>query len=93
MGKPGRKWKESVPMQTVIDAINTFPIKELQPVAKYVCSTDYAVRYYNNKKHPKFYHNDEAFRKALRRCVAIGAFEHRETIVRMLGLDEDIEED
>ena len=91
MGRKGRKWKETVPMQVVIDAINTKPIKELLPAAKVVCGSDYAVRFYNNKNHPGFYKNEEAFRKALRRCVAIGAFDHRATIVRMLDLEPSME--
>ena len=88
MGKHNGKWKETVPMQTILDAINTMPISKLMPAAKLVCGTDYAVMFYNNKKHPKFYKNADAFRRALRRCVAIGAFDHRATIIRMLGLDE-----
>ena len=63
MGKPGKKWKETVPMDKVMDAINTFPITKLMPAAKIVCGTDYAVRFYNNKKHTLFYKNEEAFRK------------------------------
>ena len=93
MGKPGRKWKESVPMDQVVEAINTYPISKLMPVAKLVCSSDYAVCFYNNKNHPKFYRNEEAFRKALRRCLHMGAFEHRTTIIEMLDLKPDVETD
>lgn len=81
MGQRGRKYKEDVPADFVIEKINTMPINKLMPVAKIVCGTDYAVSHYQNKNHPKFYHNQEAFRKAMRRCFAIGAFEHRSTIV------------
>ena len=87
MGKSGCKWKESVSMETVIQAINISPINSLLPIAKVVCGSDYSVRYYNNKNHPIFYHNDEGVRKALRRCLSIGAFNHRETIIRMLDFD------
>ena len=87
MGNPGRKWKESVSMETVMQAINMLPIDSLLPIAKVVCGSDYAVYYYNNKHHHGFYHNDEAVRKALRRCLSVGAFEHRATIIRMLDLD------
>ena len=51
--------------------------------------TDYAVRFYYNKHHPKFYRNQEAFRHALRRCVVFNAFDHKETLIRMLDLKPD----
>lgn len=88
MGKNSGKWKEDVPMRKVLNAINTRPIEELMPVARIVCNTDYAVCFYNNKNHPQFYKNSEKVRKSLRRCVEIGAFDHRETIITMLDLDE-----
>ena len=71
----------------MLEKINTLPIKTLMPVAKLVCGTDYAVRFYYNKNHPKFYRNKEAFRHALRRCFTIGAFEHRQTIIQRLDLE------
>lgn len=85
------KKKYAVSDDVLINAINTFPISKLMPAAKLVCSTDYAVRFYNNKNHPKFYRNQEAFRHALRRCVAFNAFNHKETLIQMLDLapDED----
>lgn len=89
MGQRGRKYKEDVPADFVIEKINTMPINKLMPVAKIVCGTDYAVSHYQNKNHPKFYHNQEAFRKAMRRCFAIGAFEHRSTIIDRLHLKEE----
>ena len=90
MGKSGRKWKENVPYPVVENAINTLPIKELMPVAKIVCGADYAVCNYNRKG--PFYKNDAEFRKALRRCITIGAFNHREIIIRMLHLEVNDEE-
>lgn len=81
--------EECIPFAFVINAINTMPIYKLKPVARLVCGTDYAVRFYDNPKHPKFYHKQDPFRKALRRCYTIGAFDHRETIVRMLELEEE----
>ena len=83
------KKKYAVSDDVLINAINTFPISKLMPAAKLVCSTDYAVSFYNNKRHPQFYHNQEAFRHALRRCVAFNAFNHKETLIRMLDLEQD----
>jgi len=46
-----------------------------------VCSTDFAVRFFNKKEHPKFYRNREALERAVRRAWASGAFDHRSQIV------------
>lgn len=37
-------------------------------LGKQVASTDYAVCHFNNKNHPKFYHNKEALLHALRKA-------------------------
>ena len=76
------KWKEEVPMEVVINLINTLDIKDLMPIAKLVCGTDYAVRFFKNPNHKMFYKNEESFRKSLRRCLSFGAFEHRKQIIR-----------
>lgn len=82
MGQKGNKWNESVQYEDLMWVINNAPIKELYPIAKLVCSADYAVAYYHNKKHTAFYHNNDAFRKALRRCLTVGAFNHRAIMAR-----------
>ena len=87
MGHKGCKYKEVVPFSYVIDKINTMPAEQLMPAAKVVCGADYAVRYYNNRRHVKYYHNNDAFRYALRRCFSFGAFDHRRIIIRMLDLE------
>lgn len=87
MGKPGRKWKESVSMNTVLEAINTYPIDDILRAGKLVCQTDYAIRFFHNKAHTKFYKNEDAVRSALRRAVTVGAFEHRSQVIKELGLD------
>lgn len=90
MGKHGRKYKGSVPFPVLMNSINTFPVSRLLPIARVVCGTDYAVRYYYNKNHPKFYKNEEAFRHALRRCVATNAFDHCQQIIDYLNLEDKI---
>ena len=82
MGKSAGKYREKVPMQVVLDAISTAPIKDVLRVAKSVCNTDYAIMGYRVHK------NDEAVRHAVRRAFSIGAFDHRARIIQGLGLDE-----
>lgn len=69
---------------TIINLINSAPIYVLLEIGKYVARTDYAICYYNNPKHPKFYREKEKVRKSIRRAYGIGAFDHREIIERML---------
>ena len=92
MGKKGSKYRGTVPYDFLINAVNTKPIKELLPAAKIVCGSDWAVYYYNNKKHHNYYHNDEAFRKALRRCITMNAFNHCQILIDKLGLEWEYEE-
>ena len=68
-------------------AINHYPVQELMPLAKRICGTDYGVSYYNNKNHLDFYHNEEAFRHALRRCISLGYKGLKEQIIKELNLD------
>ena len=58
--------------------------KVLIAIGRRVCSTDYAVRYFKNKGHPKFYKNRNALEKSIRRAYARGAFQHRAQIVEIL---------
>jgi len=64
--------------------INELPVKTLLRIGKRVCSTDFAVRFYRNKRHPSFHLNKEALRHAIRRAWAQGAFNHREQILDIL---------
>ena len=82
-----KKKKIPIPEDFIINAINTLPISELKPVARVVCGADSEIMYYDNPKQSSYYHKSELFRYALRRCYSIGAFDHRETIVRMLDLE------
>lgn len=86
MGKK-HKYKGRINVPALLDAIDTYPMEQLMPAAKVVCGGDYAVYNYNKKKMKAFYHNDELVRKALRRCVAFHAFDHIETLARMLEID------
>lgn len=56
-------------MWKLLDAI---PVNTLHQIAKRSGSTDYAVRFFNNKQHPKFYRNRETLSKAIRREAANG---------------------
>ncbi len=88
MEKKGNKYKENIPACFVENAINTYPVSKLMPVAKLVCGSDYEVRFYHDKKHPLYFHNQEALRRALLRCFAMEEFDYRKTIIQGLNLKE-----
>lgn len=73
--------------ETRIDYIKYFATlssKELLHIGKQLAATDYAVRFYNNKKHPKFYKNDSELLRTIRRTYTVGAFDHKERIEKMV---------
>ena len=104
MGKHGGghklsdEYKEKVRLlgKPVEAVISDLPVKTLLKIGKRVCSTDYAVRFYYNKQHPKFHLNKEALKHAIRRAWAVGAFNHQEQIIDILedeGLIREYEVD
>jgi hypothetical protein len=75
-----RKHREPIPAEFTVWQIKRASSKSLLEIGRDVAGTDYAVRFYNNENHPKFYKNDDAVRKAINRAFAMGAFNHREQI-------------
>lgn len=78
MGKkhksPGRRMLETAVREmydTTFDQLTRrLPVKDLLAIGKIFSNTDYAVRFYNNSNHPKFYLKREELEKAIRRgCV------------------------
>ncbi|PGP18645.1 hypothetical protein COA01_23165 [Bacillus cereus] len=85
MGKKLRKSQKEVAKGfkethgiSFLDALEKVSIECLLELGKRIASTDFAVRFFNNKRHPQFYRNKEALLKAVRRSYGVGAFEHRE---------------
>jgi hypothetical protein len=65
----------------MIQLIESLPVYVLLKLGRRVASSDYAVRFYRNRQHPKFHLNRPKLRKALRRAWGEGAFEHREQMM------------
>lgn len=77
----------------VIKEINARSPMELMPLAKRVCGTNYAVRFYLNESCHKFFLNTKAFKHALRRCWNIGSLSRKEQMVQYFGLDQASEKE
>jgi hypothetical protein len=86
MSKLSEEYKEKLHNlgMPIEEVINKLPVKTLLRIGKRVCSTDYAVRFYNNKQHPKFHLNKKALRHAIRREWVQGAFKYQERILDIL---------
>ena len=59
-------------------------ISTLLAIGKRIASTDYAVRFYYKKNHPKFHLKREQLEKSVRRAFGIGAFNHKEQAIDIL---------
>lgn len=70
-----------------ISLVPTLNIELLLKIGKRICSTDYAVRFYYNKNHPKFYKQKDLLIKAIRRAYSMGAFNHREQAHEIVRLN------
>ena len=89
MSKLSEEYKEKLHNlgKPIEELINDLPVRTLLKIGKRVCSTDYAVRFYYNKQHPKFHLNKKALQHAVRRAWAVGAFNHKKQILDILGDD------
>jgi len=65
-------------------------ISTLLAIGERISSTDYAVRFYYKKNHPKFHLNRGELEKSIRRAYGIGAFNHKGQAVEIL---EELEPD
>lgn len=67
-----------------VDLTKTVPVSVLLEIGKRIVPTDFAIRFYRNKNHPKFYNNRFALEKSVRRAFEIGAFDHRRQAMDIL---------
>ena len=92
MGKRQGRNLDLLPCEYTQKRIQDAPIEDLLYVGRLVCSTDYAIRFFKNKNHPKFYKNEEAVRHAIRRAYSQGAFDHAKQIGDALFDESSFEE-
>ena len=67
-----------------VELTKRLPDKTLLEVGKLIANTDYAVRFFKNEGHPKFYHNREALEKSVRRAWDFSVFYGGERVVDYL---------
>lgn len=64
--------------------VTDLPVELLLEMGKRVCPFDYVVRFYDNEKHKKLYHNEKELRRAIRRVWRVGAFNHKQNLYDIL---------
>ena len=80
MRKKGKKWKEAVPYEEVMAAIDKGTAERLYKTARIVCPADEAVRSFKDGDSPS------GLRRSLRKALERGAFDHRAVVIRELEL-------
>lgn len=91
MGKAdNRKWELEFRNMTgtgFSDFTHHASIAVLLVIGKLIASTDYAVRFYYNKNHPKFHTNRQSLEGAVRHAWDQGAFDHRKQVIELIKRD------
>ena len=97
MAKSGSKYKlqHIIPLQTIIDTINSSTNNVLLEIARAVAPDEYAVRFYNDREQPRFYKNVERLLYTVQKAIFISSFNRWEQVVvilyknNVLELDEE----
>lgn len=95
MAKTGSKYKlqDIIPLQTIIDTVNSSTNNVLLEIGRIVAPEEYAVRFYNDKEQSIFYKNEERLRYAIRKAISISSFNHWEQVVDILYKNNVLELD
>jgi hypothetical protein len=95
MAKTGSKYKlqDIIPLQTIIDTINSSTNNVLLEIGRVVAPGEYSVRFYEDKKQPRFYKNEERLRDTIQRVISVSSFNHWEQTVDILYKNNVLELD
>ena len=64
---------------------NELPTYILLKMGHAVCNCDFIIQFYYNKRHKIFYKKRNLLEKSIRKTWEIGAFNHRERILKILN--------
>ena len=93
MGKSHSKYKlkNIISFEEVFNKLDIISNDILFEIGESIASTDYAVYYFNNKKHPQYYKNVDGLKHAVRKSLSIGAFNNREKTIDLLYRNDIID--
>ncbi|MCB2288490.1 hypothetical protein LGK97_01745 [Clostridium sp. CS001] len=97
MAKSGGKYKlqDIIPLQTIIDTVNSTTDNVLLEIGRAVASKEYAVRFFNDREQPKFYKNEVRLLYTVQKAILISSFKQWDDVIDILyknnelKLDED----
>lgn len=93
MAKTGSKYKlgDIIPLQNILDAVDSSTNDILLKIGRSVGPEEYAVRFYNDKRQPIFYINEEKLRYAIKKIISISSFNHWEQVIDILYKNNALE--
>ncbi|MCT8976743.1 hypothetical protein N4T77_09040 [Clostridium sp. CX1] len=95
MAKRGSKYKlqDIIPLQTIIDTVNSSTNNVLLEIGRAVAPGEYAVRFYNDREQPRFYKNEERLRYTVQKAILISSFNHWREVIDILCKNNELELD
>lgn len=95
MAKMGSKYKfqDIIPLETIIDTVNSSSSNVLLEIGRAVAPGEYAVRFFEDTEHPAFYKDEERLRYTIQKAICISSFNHWEEVVDILYKNNAMELD
>ena len=90
MAKIGSKYKlqDIIPLQTIINTVNSSTNNILLEIGRAVAPREYAVRFYSDREQPQFYMNEERLLYTVHKAICISSCSESggNTTIRLLLL-------
>ena len=95
MAKIGSKYKlqDIIPLQTIINTVNSSTNNILLEIGRAVAPREYAVRFYSDREQPQFYMNEERLLYTVHKAICISSFNHWEQVIDILYKNNVLELD
>lgn len=95
VAKSGSKYKlqDIIPLQTIIDTVNSSTGNVLLEIGRAVASKEYAVRFFNDMEQPQFYKNEVRLLYTVQKAILISSFKKWDDVIDILYKNNELELD
>ena len=95
MARSGSKYKlqDTIPLQTIIDTVNFSTDTVLLEIGRAFATKEYAVRFFNEREHPRFYKNEERLLYTVQKAILISSFKQWDEVIDILYKNSALELD
>jgi hypothetical protein len=95
VAKSGSKYKlqDIIPLQTIIDTVNSSTDNVLLEIGRAVAPKEYAVRFFNDMEQPKFYKNEVRLLYTVQKAILISSFKQWDDVIDILYKNNELELD